>query len=386
MVRFGLIRNIIHLRYYSGGRRFTVSTGQKIDPVHWNEPSGCLRKTYPKYKQLDEHLKTISASVERIHLDAMNRGRSLTAESFKEELTKVIKMKNTRSLTFVEWADEWVKTCGKTPSRITQFKVTVGHLKSYPGPKDFDDITPAWVQRFKDHMEGRGLKVNYISKQVRMIKQLMGEANDAGVTSNYAHKSSKFKVAGESVQSVYLTITELDKIKAVKLPPYLDNARNLFLIGCYTGLRYSDFSALQPSSISGGIITIRQRKTGEVVAIPVHPVVSGILSSGIPHPITNQVLNRYVKIICEKAGVKDKIQVSYTRGKKMVNESKYKYELVGTHTARRSFATNAYLSGVPAISIMKITGHRTDSAFMRYIKIDAEQNAREVAKMDFFKG
>ena len=58
---------------------------------------------------------------------------------------------------------------------------------------------------------------------------------------------------------------------------------------------------------------------------------------------------------------------------------KYKWQLVSTHTARRSFATNLYLSGFPAISIMKITGHRTEASFLKYIRITQRDTANQLA-------
>ena len=55
-----------------------------------------------------------------------------------------------------------------------------------------------------------------------------------------------------------------------------------------------------------------------------------------------------------------------------------------TYTARRSFATNAYLAGLPPISIMKITGHKTESSFMKYIKISEKENAIQLKGHEFF--
>jgi len=75
---------------------------------------------------------------------------------------------------------------------------------------------------------------------------------------------------------------------------------------------------------------------------------------------------------------------SITRGGKREESKHQKWELITVHTARRSFATNAYLAGVPTISIMKITGHRTESAFMKYIKISQEQNADLLSSHPFF--
>ena len=61
-----------------------------------------------------------------------------------------------------------------------------------------------------------------------------------------------------------------------------------------------------------------------------------------------------------------------------------KYQLVSSHTARRSFATNAYKSGVPTIAIMKITGHTKESTFLKYIKVSAQENADMLSRHPFF--
>lgn len=63
-----------------------------------------------------------------------------------------------------------------------------------------------------------------------------------------------------------------------------------------------------------------------------------------------------------------------------------KCELVKTHTARRSGATNMYLAGIPTIAIMKITGHKTEKEFMKYIKITEEQTAMELMNHPYFAG
>jgi integrase len=105
----------------------------------------------------------------------------------------------------------------------------------------------------------------------------------------------------------------------------------------------------------------------------------------LPKPITSQKLNDYIKVIGERAGIDDAIMQIESKGGKRQEVTYKKYEKIQIHTARRSFATNAYLSGIPAISIMKITGHRTESVFMKYICIDNQENALKIADSDFFK-
>jgi len=104
----------------------------------------------------------------------------------------------------------------------------------------------------------------------------------------------------------------------------------------------------------------------------------------LPRVISNQKFNEYLKDLCEKAGFTEPVTLTMTKGGLKYTHTYKKNELVTVHTARRSFATNMYKAKVPTISIMKITGHRTERAFMQYIKITPEENAELVAKHKYF--
>ena len=100
----------------------------------------------------------------------------------------------------------------------------------------------------------------------------------------------------------------------------------------------------------------------------------------MPDAFSSQKMNEYLKNIGSLAEIKDNLETSITKAGERVKTCYKKYELITTHTARRSFATNLYLDGFPAISIMKITGHKTERAFLKYIKITPEQNAELLRK------
>ena len=167
----------------------------------------------------------------------------------------------------------------------------------------------------------------------------------------------------------------------------LERARGLFLIGCYTGLRVSDFSRLRDAHI-GTFITIKTHKTGTSVVIPIHPVVREIIDSGfdLSDTITDQKLNGHIKELCRMAGITKDVLINRNVGGRNVEVVMPKYKLVSSHTARRSFATNAYKSGVPTIAIMKITGHTKESTFLKYIKVSAQENADMLSRHPFFAG
>lgn len=198
---------------------------------------------------------------------------------------------------------------------------------------------------------------------------------------------------------MYLNEKELERIYKCDFSdkPYLDKSRDRFIIGCHTGLRYSDFINLREENFveinEKQFIKVRPHKgweSSENVIIPLHRYIREIINKyggkgNLPKAISSQKLNEYIKIIGERAGInEDIIQVQSNGGIKQEVIYK-KYEKIQTHTARRSFATNAYVSGIPSISLMKITGHKTESAFMRYICITNQENALKIAESDFFK-
>ena len=158
----------------------------------------------------------------------------------------------------------------------------------------------------------------------------------------------------------------------------LERVRDLFLVGAWTGLRFSDFTRITKEHIKGNFIEIEQQKTGKRVLIPLHPVVSEIwqrYGEKLPPNITNQKLNDYIKEVCKIVGLTDYEHKTITKGGVKTSTRYEKWELVSSHTARRSFATNLFLSGFPTLSIMQVMGHRTEKAFMRYIKVTPEQHA-----------
>jgi len=169
----------------------------------------------------------------------------------------------------------------------------------------------------------------------------------------------------------------------------LEGVRDLFIIGCFTGLRFSDLSELKKENIiDGNKIKIKTNKANEIVIIPLHRYVREIIrkyNGEIPKALSNPKMNLNLKHLGTLAKINDLAEVSITKGGKLVKNTVKKSSLICTHTARRSFATNLYLKGIPSITIMKITGHQTEKSFLRYISISQEENANKLLDHPFFK-
>jgi integrase len=154
------------------------------------------------------------------------------------------------------------------------------------------------------------------------------------------------------------------------------------MIGCYTGLRFSDIVNIRPEHINEGMIEITQVKTKERVTIPITNKVAIILSKydNTLHKISNQKFNDYlyeVVKLCE--GLKVEVTKKTIQGGRQIVIKKPKYHFVTSHTARRSFATNEYMNkGLSVRDIMAITGHKTEKSFYKYIRQTPKENAERI--------
>jgi len=121
-----------------------------------------------------------------------------------------------------------------------------------------------------------------------------------------------------------------------------------------------------------------ESKTGGKVWIPLHPMVEYIINKYdglLPDVPSNQKFNDYIKEVGELTEINEPFKKSITKGGVKQTTVYKKWELVSTHTARRSFATNAYNVGVPSLTIMAITGHKTETSFLKYIKVTPKEHA-----------
>ncbi|RYE54766.1 MAG: site-specific integrase, partial [Sphingobacteriales bacterium] len=111
---------------------------------------------------------------------------------------------------------------------------------------------------------------------------------------------------------------------------------------------------------------------------PLTPYSKGILAKyGEMHRplpiISNQKLNEYIKELCEKAGINEPIEIVRFNGAKRIATTYPKYELIGVHTGRKTFATLSLERGMSAEEVMTITGHKDYQSFKRYVKITEQR-------------
>jgi len=287
-----------------------------------------------------------------------------------------------------------------SPNTKKQYVTTEKHLidfANYQAKKDytFADINEKFYTEFVEYLsqkeytvkikrgkvvnEKRHYTLNSVGKYIRALKVMLSDAK------NVDADISSFYVFNEDVDNVYLNETELQQLKDFDFSEnlHLDRVRDWFLLLAWTGSRFSDLDKIGKSSIIDNTITYRQQKTNTLVKIPLHPEVNEILNKynfKMPEVISNQKFNDYIKDACKLAKIDGNETFTRTVGGKLITEVKPKYELVSSHTCRRSFCTNMYKRGLPTIMIMSISGHKTEKSFLKYIKVRQEEHAEMMKK------
>ena len=188
--------------------------------------------------------------------------------------------------------------------------------------------------------------------------------------------NTKFRdtpVKREVTHQLVLTKEEIQQIANLDLSnnKRLERVRDVFLIGCYTGMRYSDFKRIKPSNVSNNMIMLREIKDKtKFLEIPITEKSMGLLikyNMELP-VISEQKFRDYLKEILKIAGFTALTNKSIKIGNRVYEQEVPMYELLSTHTARRSFITIMLNSGVPAKAIMKITGHKSINNFQLYYR------------------
>jgi integrase len=428
----------VYLRFCTSREvNIMVSTPIKVYPGYWSNKTATINKsivadglfTLAEKTQIETDLNSLKDSI----LISYNELIKISTAPTKEWLTSVIdkhyNKETTKEITLNQYIDTFIKDA-ETGNRLYDHngitkRYEKGTIKNYKGFQaqfdayqkekkirlNFDHITIDFYDEYVKYFTKKEYSINTIGRHIKSLKSIMRCAREEGLHSNTEIDRKKFKVLKTQVENIYLTELEVYKIKNFdfsKLSPkqiailqknkisnisHLDQARDVFLIGCYTAQRFSDFSKIRPAHIktmaSGlKVIDLIQQKTGERVVIPIRPELDEILKKynyQVPKTF-EQKINERIKVIGELAGITETVIIEENKGGYKVKNDVKKNELIKTHTARRTGCTLMYLAGVPTLDIMKISGHKTEREFLNYIKVGKEETAQNLAKHPYFMG
>lgn len=388
----------LYVRYnYDRTKRTLIATGFSIKFEYWDENKRNVRKSCPHYEEIQVVLNKITLRLSNI-LDYANENTiEPTVDFVLKELASEREYEQKQAkLDMFKLLEEYIEEKAPFVSKdqVKDYKSLRKHLtafKEYSSqPITFRNLNLKFYNEFMDYLyykavkpDGKvGLVTNSAGKIIRMLKGFVNYQMAKGTIPTIDLKN--FKVVEEETDAIYLTETELSMIYGLGLSDdkELEEIRDIFLVGCFTGLRYSDLSSLNSEHIdlANEIINIKQRKVHKAVVIPMIDYVPEILKKydyDLPK-VSSYKFNERVKELGQKIKLNQKVEIVRKKGNSRVTSVHKKHELISSHTCRRSFCTNMYLAGFPAEELMKISGHKSPAAFMRYIKVDNMQAANRL--------
>lgn len=439
-----------------------VNTGVMVDIARWNKAfcsielysRGTGKQTEKLVKMIDTALddaiarydtgsteQDIRDAIEAITMKDVREARALAEEEQrkeaerKEQAERIAKAREdadvraylARLISGMKDGSIRVEGRGKnkgeryTPGTIKMWNNLAGIIGRYyeVEPFTWDSIDKRFASRFRVWMESEGYMPKSINKYIGQFVALINRAYLDGKHTNDSAANSFLKPTIDETQKaaeIYLTAEELNALYEMPLTGIKELVRDIFIVGCCTCQRVSDYSQLKRENFmttarGTKVVKLRQTKTKNFVTIPIlDDKLTAIMEKynyNLPQlpKSFDVILNRYIKEICGELSetvqslkeecptiltMKERakeVKAKEERGEELFKRDKMgrvlkpRYELVTSHTARRTGITLLYISGKFDIyQMMHISGHKEAKTFREYIKLSSEQMAEEIAR------
>jgi integrase len=379
---------------FNRDQRTEIGTDIYIQPELWNKEKQEVNKKHPSAAQFNNHLLLQKVELEAIYLKLTAQGKTPFPEIIRDLHDKK-GGQNIDETNFFDNLDQWIERRKNQVSLDSwkDYKSLKKHLLGFHSFRKkkirFESIDYSFYEDFVNYLHYEvikpngeyGLAPNTVGKQIKNFKLFLRNCMRRNIAPRI--DLDGFKVINIQTDSVYLSEDELALIEDLDLSkePKLDGIRDLFLVGCETGLRHSDFVNLNNECIRENLIRLTTRKTFKKVVILISERLNRVIKKHNGHfpPGSNKnEFNKLIKIIVRNAGIKENVQLITMSGNKKTEDWIPKHKLVASHTCRRTYCTNAYLRGLPTVVIRSSSGHSSDKMLFKYIKIsdiEAAENA-----------
>ena len=392
----------IRIRISFNDDRVDVLTGYKIDPKFWikdkekvrdgfssrngydsnvinnqlNEYRVIVNNIFSKFELVDKKIPT-KDEVKKIFLQSIGRIKNEASENIFKMYDKFM-------------IDEAVKN-NWTKSTQGKFKTSKKKLLEFNPDLSFDKLDEKQLENYVTFLNSKKYNNSTIKKEFDTFRWFLRWASKKGYYKGNSHIEfiPKFKKV-EDDQIICLNLNEIKKLQEKEFKEkILEQARDIFLFCCFTGLRYSDVAKLKHTSIKDMVIEVVTKKTGKFIKIELNKHSQAILDKykdnktelALP-AISNNKMNEYLKKVGKECGLYETVNIVSYRGGERVEETFQKWELLTTHCGRRTFITNAIHLGINEKVIMKWTGHTTSKAMKPYEKIFDEAKQEGMKKFN----
>ncbi len=372
-------KSLILLRYYvaKDKKLFQLSTKLSIKPSDWSfdnrMPIVKRGLASVESRQLTNKLNSIS---EKLQAVLLQYGKDVRVENLKEAFYPKRERENVEDL-FVEFIEERKLQGTVSKSSIQKYNVVFDKYQNFcaKGLTKYKilQLNDDFYVNFLSYMRHEhDLNDNTLSRYLNFFKTFVLWCSRKGIDINMDYK--KVSVKKYEADGIALTTEDVKTLEDAELTGAEEKARDLFLIGVYSGQRFSDYSVFDRADVQGKFIIKRAEKTEKHSYIPLHNKLKDLLDKydwRLPK-ISSQKFNVRIQAVCKKLGFDEQIKKTTYRGKKKIVEVLPKWRMVASHTARRTYTTLACEAGIADHFVMAVTGIKDPKTLQKYKKLNKE--------------
>jgi integrase len=359
--------SLIYLQIITNQGNLRVSTKEKIKNADWGEGKPKQKSTN---KAIEKRLNLLKSNIEDFITKTEERKRRKpTKMELQDEIGRL--MGNEKSDLLNDIVDEFINEFKLKLARKTIEKKThhLLDLKDFFGNRTIEDLNKKAIVGYQKRVERMDYEIATLNDYLKTANSFLKWLYLSGVT---AEDFSRYinRIKGSDKQIIALTTEELKTVQnAIMESDRLQRVLDLFKFALLTGLRYGDLQDLRPKHIIEGRLEMRMVKTGDIVKLKITPPMQEILEKyhySLPQ-ISNQKANAYLREIFKVLNLDRMVEITKERMNGIIVEHEKLYDTISFHKARKTFITNALRMGVPASIVMKLSGHKSDEAFKKYI-------------------
>jgi integrase len=387
----------IYIALYDGDDTEIIYTGHRIPLKDWSTKDRSPKDhSSDTFKAIEKVKSSIQQSIRRLEADE----KPVTPYTVKEQYELNTKAKEDAQrhadkrakqdhVTIIRLANTWLenelfrfklssqKSVKESINAFTEYLKKVG-LTSIER-KEISRETISSYERYL--LEKKKLSDNTHGKRIKHLRWFLKTLEPLP----FDVKSIKIRSSKKSIIS--LTLAELEKLEAVDASGFIEwqKAKDLFLLGCYTGLRVSDLKRLNKINTEDGFISLILQKNKKPVKIPIVRECRNILERyDYKAPkLSEQALNENIKTVCEKAGIISLVTIDETKGGKQVSKNVPKHTVITSHIAGKTFITLAPQKwGLTPAQIAAIVGKDIKTLLGHYFNEQGEEARRKMIEID----
>jgi integrase len=399
--RNGEVAIFLNVRYL--GMFLRIYTGIKCNPKLWDSARQQINANTTEAQVLNGLLTNYKAELQ----DLWSRTLANKIEYDKQYLSENFSFLKTRDQqkirkqdpeffdVFDKFIDEQKTEKGWSPGTLKNFKTFKENLDKFSKEcrfkLEFNQLDKTFLTAFMNWHHGNGMYNPHTLKNINLLVWFLEWSNVSGYNQNVNYKTWKpnLPVPGPIDNNYALTDIDLYKLENKKFDnPELDKTRDIFLLMCYTALRYSDIKKLRKDDRVNGNLEIKTKKTRTATKIPLIPESLALLEKYKDYPgelampaVSNQQFNSNIKTVCRLAEIDETDEYINYIGNKPEPVKGPKWKFISSKDARKTFVSVAFNHGIPSEITASITGHSSERMAVIYRRISDEKKSLEMQKM-----